>query len=138
MSTVRPTRDEETHMSTTPDKSSTKKEERTPFFSETEKRIYGWYGFTAIMVICMIGGVFAAALTFTMTSSSVPTTGGLTLLWRIPLGTVWIVWTLAIWYKTAKFWDPADVEWVDTLLKNVRHYIKLPFQSFRKPRLRRK
>jgi hypothetical protein len=108
-------------MSTNPD--SQKRNKERILFSETQRRIYGWYAYTAIMIICMSGGIIATVLSLVATTPSAPA-GGITLLWRIPLALGWFVWTLAIWYRVAKFWDPSNVEWVDKLLLKLRFHRK--------------
>jgi hypothetical protein len=95
------------------------KPERLPFLSPMDKKILGYYAFTTAMVVCMIGAIIAASFSLFYTSEDVPA-GGTTLLWRIPMFLCWAGFGIFAWYKTAEFWDPADVQWVKDLAKKLR------------------
>ena len=95
------------------------KHERTPFFSESDKKIFCWYAFTACMVIVKAGSIIATTFCLAYHDTNLPL-GGTTLFWRIPLALSWAGFGLYAWYKLAEFWDPTDVEWVNDLLTKLR------------------
>lgn len=95
------------------------KRERTPFLSETDKKILWWYAFTACMVVVMTGSIIGAVFCLAYHDADLPL-GGTTLFWRIPMALFWACYGLYAWYKLAEFWDPADVEWVNDLLTKLR------------------
>jgi hypothetical protein len=96
-----------------------KKRERTPFFSDTQKKIFGYYTFTVCMVIVMTGCIIATAFCLGYHDADLPL-GGTTLAWRIPMALFWVGYGLYAWYKLAEFWDPTDVQWVKDLLTKLR------------------
>jgi hypothetical protein len=95
------------------------KRERTPFFSEIQKEIFGYYVFTACMVIVMTGSIIAATFCLGYHDADLPL-GGTTLFWRIPMTLFWAWYGLYAGYKLAEFWDPSDVQWVKDLLTKLR------------------
>lgn len=96
-----------------------KKPARTPFFSQTDKKIFGYYVFTACMVGVMIGSTIGATVSLAYHDADLPI-GGITLFWRIPMALCWAGYGLYAWYKLVEFWDPSDVQWVKDLLTKLR------------------
>lgn len=108
-----------------PNNPATKKSEKhVPFFSKDQKMIFRWYLYTALMFSCIIGGILAAYVSLFYTSHTVQA-GGITLLWRVPLFFVWTSWAAYAWYMLAKFWDPADVAWVEALATKLKMRLRL-------------
>jgi hypothetical protein len=95
------------------------KPERIPFLSPMDKKILGYYAFTAAMTVCIVGAIIGAATSLFYTNEYAPA-GGMTLFWRIPMFLGWAGFGLYSWYKVAEFWDPADVQWVKDLQDKLR------------------